>query len=248
MLLGLTASATRTRSSVGVARLPFVFSMLSGSVTPAKRATKPRPVGQLFAGNGGRGRAAEPSGVSVPPLRPTSSVAVPLRSVQATTLVCAPGVVAFWSCTPTGAVADRMCFDGSVNAGASDTGVMTCTDGKRRRAGDALDGRRGRVSGRVLQRDGDVERRAARACHMNARVRVDRGDGGGADAGRGAAQRDAQVVDGAPERRRQSGRVGGRRLAADAEPALGYRDRSARRTVRPDGCVTVRLGAVVSTG
>ena len=57
--------------------------------------------------------------------------------------------------------------------------------------------------------------------------------GGGADAGRGAAQRDAQVVDGGPERRRQSGRVGGRRPAADVEPALAIEHRWARRTARP---------------
>ena len=31
---------------------------------------------------------------------------------------------------PTGAVDDRMCFDGSLNAGASETGVTTCTDGR----------------------------------------------------------------------------------------------------------------------
>src|SRR3954471_18959368 len=30
---------------------------------------------------------------------------------------------------PTGAADDRMCFDASLNVGASETGVMTCTDG-----------------------------------------------------------------------------------------------------------------------
>jgi hypothetical protein len=90
---------------------------------------KPKPVGQPFEGKAGL-VAAEVRGVSVPPAGPTSSVAVPLRSVQANTLACAPGVVADRSLTPTGAVADRMCFDGSVNAGASDTGAITCTDGK----------------------------------------------------------------------------------------------------------------------
>src|SRR4029077_13187004 len=71
----------------------------------------------------------EPTAPSVPPLRPASSVAVPLRSVQATTLVCASATFGSWSRTPTGAVADRMCFDGSLKVGASETGVMICTDG-----------------------------------------------------------------------------------------------------------------------
>jgi hypothetical protein len=49
MLAGLTGSVTRTRSSVGVAIVPFVFSMLLGRVMPGKWAAKPRPAGQLSA-------------------------------------------------------------------------------------------------------------------------------------------------------------------------------------------------------
>src|SRR3954469_1345655 len=74
-LTGLAASATRTRSSVGVARVPFVFSMLFCNVTPGKRATKPRPEGQLSDATAATVVTGEPTAPSVPPLRPASSVA-----------------------------------------------------------------------------------------------------------------------------------------------------------------------------
>ena len=43
----LTAEVTETCSSVAAASVPSAFSLLSGSVTPVKWATKPRPLGQL---------------------------------------------------------------------------------------------------------------------------------------------------------------------------------------------------------
>ena len=123
--VGLTASATRTRSSVGVARravrvLDAVGQRDAGEARDEAEAGRAVVAGTTATASSRRTERGER-----PPLRPTSSVAVPARSVQATTSVCAPGVVAFWSRMPTGAFADRMCFDGLVNAGASETGVMT---------------------------------------------------------------------------------------------------------------------------
>ena len=140
--------------------------------------------------------------------------------MQATTSVCASGTFGSWSRTPTGAVADRMCFDGSLNVGASETGVMICTDGSV----DAQETPWMVVvvglpapSFSVTVMSNGAPPGQVTGTHAS---RVDRGDGGRAGAAGGAAERDAQVVDPGAQRRGQAGRVGGRRAGADVEPAL----------------------------
>ncbi len=56
MLTGLAASATRTRSSVGVATVPFVFSMLFRSVTPDEARDEAEARRAVVGGDGGDGR------------------------------------------------------------------------------------------------------------------------------------------------------------------------------------------------
>ena len=110
-----------------------------------------------------------------------------------------------------------MCFDGSLNAGASETGVMICTDGSV----DAQETpwmvvvvglpapsfsvtvmSNGAPPGQVTGTHASVLIAATAAVPAQLV---------------GAAQRDAQVVDAGAQRRGQAGRVGGRRLAADVE-------------------------------
>ena len=82
----LAAEVTTTCSSVAAARVPSAFSMLLGSVTPEKRATKPRPFGQLSPVVAAAVAIAPPSWTRLlSPLCPTNRVAVPALSVQATT-------------------------------------------------------------------------------------------------------------------------------------------------------------------
>ena len=56
MLIGLTASATRTRSSVGVARVPFVFSMLFGKRHAGEARDEAEARRAVVGGDGGDGR------------------------------------------------------------------------------------------------------------------------------------------------------------------------------------------------
>src|SRR4051812_21651415 len=74
----LVAEVTETCSSVAAASVPSAFSALSGSVTPAKRAAKPDPLGQLSPALAAVVRIELPSWTRlVSPLWPTNSVAVP---------------------------------------------------------------------------------------------------------------------------------------------------------------------------
>jgi hypothetical protein len=92
----LTAAVTLTAISVAAARVPSAFSLLSGRVTPLKRATKPSPAGQLSAGAAAAVVIGEPIWERLAsPLWPPKSVAVPDVSVQATTSAWAPAVLAF---------------------------------------------------------------------------------------------------------------------------------------------------------
>ena len=82
----LVAEVTETCSSVAAVSLPVASSVLSGSVTPVKCATKPSPLGQLSPAVAAVVRIPLPSWTRlVSPLWPTNSVAVPAVSVQATT-------------------------------------------------------------------------------------------------------------------------------------------------------------------
>ncbi len=126
----LADDVTVTVSSVAAVSAPVASSVLSGRVTLENFTTFGRFDGQPSAVTATAVQTEAPSWVSVAsPLWPTFRTAVPTVSVQATTFTCAPGVPAFRSLTPVGALAARMCLVASVNVGASESGAMIETDG-----------------------------------------------------------------------------------------------------------------------